>query len=97
MVNIRVLPLGSYQTNCYLVWEESSPSCAVIDPGYEPEAVLAEAKLLGKHIAAILLTHGHFDHVGGVRDLAAEADCPVYLCMLQLSHPRESLQEISYS
>ena len=87
MVNIKVLPLGSYQTNCYLVWEESSPSCAVIDPGYEPEAVLAEAKLLGKHIAAILLTHGHFDHVGGVRDLAAEADCPVYLCKEDLSMP----------
>ena len=67
MLAFQVMPLGAYQTNCYLVWDEDSPSCVVIDPGYNPEIVLAEAKLLGKEIAAILLTHGHFDHVGGVK------------------------------
>ena len=87
MLNIRTLPLGAYQTNCYLVWEEASPSCVVIDPGYEPDAVLNEAKKLGKEIAAILLTHGHFDHVGAVRDLAAETGCPVYLHEADLSMP----------
>ena len=87
MLNIRTLPLGAYQTNCYLVWDENSPTCVVIDPGYEPETVLAEAKRLGKEIAAILLTHGHFDHVGGVKDIAAETDCPVYLCAEELSLP----------
>ena len=87
MLNIRTLPLGAYQTNCYLVWEEASPSCVVIDPGYEPDAVLDEAKKLGKEIAAILLTHGHFDHVGAVRDLAAETGCPVYLHEADLSMP----------
>ena len=65
MINMKHLALGAYQTNCYLVWEENSPSCVVIDPGYEPDTVLLEAKKLGKEIAAILLTHGHFDHVGG--------------------------------
>ena len=44
----KTLPLGSYQTNCYLVWGEDSPSCVVIDPGYEPDTVLREAKKLGK-------------------------------------------------
>ena len=87
MLNIRTLPLGAYQTNCYLVWGENSPSCVVIDPGYQPETVLAEVKRLGKEIAAILLTHGHFDHVGAVRDLAAETGCPVYLHEADLSMP----------
>ena len=87
MLNIRTLPLGAYQTNCYLVWGEDSPSCVVIDPGYNPEIVLAEAKLLGKEIAAILLTHGHFDHVGGVKGIAMDAECPVYLCEMDLSMP----------
>ena len=87
MVNIRTLPLGAYQTNCYLVWGEDSQTCVVIDPGYNPEIVLAEAKLLGKEIAAILLTHGHFDHVGGVKELAAETDCKVYLCPEDLAMP----------
>ena len=65
MINMKHLALGAYQTNCYLVWDETSPTCVVIDPGYEPDTVLAEAKKLGKEIAAIFLTHGHFDHVGG--------------------------------
>ena len=87
MLNMKTLPLGAYQTNCYLVWEETSDTCVVIDPGYEPETVLAEAKRLGKRIAAVLLTHGHFDHVGGVKGIAMDAECPVYLCEKDLSMP----------
>ena len=87
MLNMKHLALGAYQTNCYLVWDEASPTCVVIDPGYEPDIVLAEAKLLGKEIAAIFLTHGHFDHVGGVREIAAETGCRVYLCDADLAMP----------
>ena len=87
MVNIKHLALGAYQTNCYLVWGENSSTCVVIDPGYEPDIVLSEVKKLGKEIAAILLTHGHFDHVGAVKDLAAETDCKVYLCEQDLTMP----------
>ena len=39
MLNIRTMPLGSYQTNCYLVWAEGSDRCAVIDPGFEAQTV----------------------------------------------------------
>ena len=87
MLKMKTLALGAYQTNCYLVWDESADTCVVIDPGYQPETVLAEVKRLGKEIAAILLTHGHFDHVGAVRDLAAETGCPVYLHEADLSMP----------
>ena len=87
MLKMKQLALGAYQTNCYLVWGEDSPSCVVIDPGYEPDTVLYEAKKLGKEIEAILLTHGHFDHVGAVREIAAETDCKVYLCEQDLTMP----------
>ncbi|MBR2422979.1 MAG: MBL fold metallo-hydrolase [Oscillospiraceae bacterium] len=87
MINIKALALGAYQTNCYLVWDETSDTCVVIDPGYEPETVLNEVNRLGKTIEAVLLTHGHFDHVGGVRTIAAETDCAVYLCDADLSMP----------
>ena len=87
MINIETLPLGVYQTNCYIVWGEGSDECIVIDPGYAPELVLAETEKLGKSIAAILLTHGHFDHVGGVKDIAADTDCKVYLHENELSLP----------
>ena len=89
MINMKHLALGAYQTNCYLVWGENSSTCVVIDPGYEPDTVLAEVKKLGKEIAAILLTHGHFDHVGGVKDIVAETGCPVYLCENELSMPTQ--------
>ena len=89
MINIKHLALGAYQTNCYLVWGEDSQTCVVIDPGYEPETILAEAKGLNKKIEAIFLTHGHFDHVGAVRDLVAETGCSVYLCAEDLSLPSQ--------
>ncbi len=87
MVNVKTLPLGAYQTNCYLVWGEGADAVIVIDPGYNPEIVLSEVAALGKKIAAVLLTHGHFDHVGGVKEIAAETDCPVYLHENELSQP----------
>ena len=80
MLNIETMPLGSYQTNCYLVWDSEAEGCVVIDPGFEPQTVLLAARKLGRKIQAILLTHGHFDHVGAVREIAADTDCDVYLC-----------------
>ena len=87
MLKITAMPLGDYQTNCYLVHEEGSRECVVIDPGYTPELILNRAKWENLEIKAILLTHGHFDHVGGVREIAAETDCEVYLQQEDLSMP----------
>ena len=86
-MKLKAMALGAYQTNCYILWDEESQHCVVIDPGYEPERVLDEVTRLGKTVEAVLLTHGHFDHVGGVRTLAAETDCRVYLCAQDLSMP----------
>ena len=87
MLQIKTLPLGAYQTNCYLVWGDGQDGCVVIDPGFEPQTVLLAAQKLGKTIEAIFLTHGHFDHVGAVKEIAADTDCKVYLCTLDLTMP----------
>ncbi|MCI6957905.1 MAG: MBL fold metallo-hydrolase [Candidatus Faecousia sp.] len=87
MLTLHTLPLGAYQTNCYILHQEESSSCVVIDPGYTPEVVLSFLEGQGLTLEAILLTHGHFDHVGGVRDLAAETGCKVYLNPNDLSMP----------
>ncbi len=79
MLNIRTLPVGDYQTNCYLVWGEGAQWCVVIDPGDCPEQVLQATEEAGVKIDAILLTHGHFDHVGGVRTIAAKTGCRIYI------------------
>ena len=79
MLNMTTLPLGSYQTNCYILWNEGSATCAVIDPGDQPERVLAETARLGLTIEAILLTHGHFDHVGAVEALWEATGCRLWM------------------
>ena len=73
------MPLGDYQVNCYFVWEDGADTCAVIDPGYEPKLVMEQATRLGKTIEAILLTHGHFDHVGAVEDIVKAAECKLWM------------------
>ena len=88
-MKLFTMALGNYQTNCCIAWAENSDECIVVDPGFEPERVLAQAEALGKKIAAILLTHGHFDHVGGVRLIAAETGCKVYICAEDLSMPQQ--------
>ena len=77
-MNFHRLTVGPLQTNCYLVADESGV-CAVIDPGDEPEKILAYAREHGLRICAVLLTHGHFDHVGGVRAIAQATACPVWM------------------
>lgn len=80
MLKIHKLTLGMYQTNTYIIHEASSKACCVIDPGYRADTILKELDSLGLTLEAILLTHGHFDHVGAVKDLAADTDCRVFLC-----------------
>ena len=80
MLKIHTLTLGHYQTNTYIIHEASSKSCCVIDPGYEATTIAEKLEDLGLTLDAILLTHGHFDHVGAVKDLAADTDCRVFIC-----------------
>lgn len=87
MLQIHTLPLGDYQTNCYILHQDGNRDCVVIDPGYEPEIILSYLSEKGLTIQAILLTHGHFDHVGAVRELAAQTDCRVYLNPKELAMP----------
>ena len=87
MIQIHTLTLGLYQTNCYIVYHEGSKNCIIIDPGYAADTILNRTALLGLEIEAILLTHGHFDHVGAVRQIAADTDCKVFLHEKELSLP----------
>ena len=73
-MTIKTMRLGPIGTNCYLLEDEGTHTAAVIDPGDEADRVLAVLKEDGMTLSAILLTHGHYDHTGGVGGL--EAACP---------------------
>ena len=87
MLQIKTLPLGAYQTNCYLVWGDGQDGCVVIDPGFEPQTVLLAAQKLGKTIEAIFLTHGHFDHIVSIDSLRRETGAPVMIHESELDFP----------
>ena len=87
MIQIKRLPLGPLQTNCYIVMCEATGHTAVIDPSWDGRA-LAAALIDGAHdITHILITHAHFDHVGGLAQLKEEfPEVPVYM------HPDANVQ-----
>jgi hydroxyacylglutathione hydrolase len=72
--------LGPIRTNCYVVRaDRGAPEAAVIDPGGDAAALRLELARSKTSCTAILITHGHFDHLGGVADLAEGTGAPVYM------------------
>ena len=79
MLCVHTLALGDYQTNCYIVHDSDAKTCAVIDPGYDAKTVLDTVAQLDLSVDAVLLTHGHFDHVGAVRKIVEATGCQLIM------------------
>jgi hydroxyacylglutathione hydrolase len=77
MLTFQTFSLGALQTNAYLVTDAERTGAVVIDPGTADPALLR--RLEAFELKAILLTHAHFDHIGGVEKLRERFGCPVYL------------------
>lgn len=71
---IRPFVLGPAATNSYLVADPITRQAAVVDPAAQGELIAAEAEQLKAKITDIWLTHGHFDHLGGVAGIATQVD-----------------------
>ncbi|WP_245851115.1 MBL fold metallo-hydrolase [Paenibacillus herberti] len=71
--------LGPIQTNCYLLLNEETNQAVVIDPGMKPKKLLDRIASGNIKLEAILLTHAHLDHMGGVDEVRKATECPVYV------------------
>lgn len=78
-MEVNVLPLGQLGTNCYIFYQKGASKCGVVDPGGQGEQLAQWLKDKGLEPEAILLTHGHFDHILGIPGLrAAWPNLPIY-------------------
>jgi glyoxylase-like metal-dependent hydrolase (beta-lactamase superfamily II) len=90
---LKKLVVGPFASNCYIVGSESDNEGMIIDPGASTEQILSSIKELGLNIRLIVLTHGHMDHIGGVKgvkeatgaELAIHSDDARFLRRLSLS------------
>ncbi len=77
---VEQLELGPIGTNCYLVWSErGATEAVVVDPSGDPLVIRARLAEVGARCVAILITHGHWDHLVAVADLAEGTGAPVHM------------------
>ncbi len=99
VINMKItrIPTGELQENTYLLTDEATGSIAVIDPGSPDPALMQAVRAADGRIAMILLTHGHFDHIGAVEEIRAMTGAPVYAAeeeLAMLSDARKNLSAI---
>lgn len=76
-MTLKIMPLGAFATNCFLVYQESAGELFIIDPAAEAEKIITEAKKFPFKTARILLTHAHIDHISAAGKVAKALNIPV--------------------
>lgn len=76
-LQIAIIPVTPFEQNCMIVKCTATNKAAIIDPGGDADRILDAVKQFGVDVEKIVLTHGHLDHVGGVKDLVAALHVPV--------------------
>ena len=76
---VTQITVGAFQENCYLVADPDSDAIAIVDPGSEPERIIAAVEATGKKPEAIWITHAHVDHIGAIASVKQKWNVPVWL------------------
>lgn len=83
--------VGPVQTNCYFAYNVDTLGCVIVDPGDESDKIIKYIENKQLKPEAILLTHGHFDHIGAVSDLRKKYGVKVYAA----DKERDTLSDIN--
>lgn len=73
---VQIVPVTPFQQNCSII-KAPSGNAAVVDPGGEPDKIMAAAKAMGAKITQIWLTHGHLDHAGAAEEIKRRTGAPI--------------------
>ena len=96
-LKIGRIVLGVNATNCYFVYREGEDKVLFFDPADEGELIYQKLKEKGFSVAAIILTHGHFDHIYGLKALKEKCSAKVYACESErelLADPQMNVSEL---
>lgn len=96
-MTIKTFPTGPAQANSYLLYDENQDEAVMIDPGDDASALMQHVKKSGKTLIAILLTHGHFDHIGAVAEIVEVTGAKVYIGTQDASMLENASQNLSAS
>ena len=87
---IKCIPVGHIEANCYIVTDENTLECAVIDPGDEFNTIMDYIEDTKLTVRAIFLTHGHYDHTGAAAALSEETGAPIFIHRADVAPSPES-------
>ena len=77
-MNIEMLVLGEVSTNCYLVCNQDTKECIIIDPAAKADVIIKAVEELEVLPKAVLLTHGHYDHIGAAEEIKEHFHIKIY-------------------
>ena len=79
VMKIKRLIVGEMECNGYIIYKREGGCCYIVDPGSNPDKFVKVMKECKLNLLGILLTHHHYDHIGGVKKIRELKECPVYL------------------